>query len=342
MYCLDCGTKIEDNEAFCPNCGLAVKEMTDRIARAQEMIAYADTVGPESTQKLPAVSKRTYLDKEGNPFNPKDEVDLDSLKVKTPDKSKIPVIGSDDPFITMPMHKIVSDKGEVVADVDTDAKVYLQNNSEKRKLPSVKTVVIALVCTIVVVIAGLGTYQVMTQNQGGVVETAQNEVIAEDENTPSVEEVQAQREDELFTTLEHSYTNLGSYRGSADSSVQNFEGYFGVVNQDTRTQYSQECSELIDEVTQDRDRLTQAYNNAGVSEESTLGQSYTKLLELYGYILDRLQVIQECWDVSLSYSDPREYHEEILAPLMQDLEGGSSISMGAFDSLYPSAKPTRS
>ena len=92
------------------------------------MIAYADTVGPESTQKLPAVSKRTYLDKEGNPFNPKDEVDLDSLKVKTPDKSKIPVIGSDDPFITMPMHKIVSDKGEVVADVDTDAKVYLQNN----------------------------------------------------------------------------------------------------------------------------------------------------------------------------------------------------------------------
>lgn len=341
MYCLDCGTKIEENETECPNCGLSVKEMNDRIARAQEMIAYADTVGPQATQKLPAVSKRTYTDKQGNPFNPKEEVDIESLKVEAPDKSRIPILGSDDPYVTMPMHKIVSDKGEVVADVDKDAKVYLQNEVPKRKLPSVKTVILALVCTLVVVVAGLGTYQVMTAQQGGIAETAQNEVAAE-EDSQSVEEVQAQREDELFNTLEHSYTNLGSYRNSIDDIVQEFEGYFGVVNSDTRTQYRQECTDLIDEVTQDRDRLTQAYNNAGVSEESALGKSYSTLIELYGYVLDRLNVIKECWDVSLSYSDPRSYYDEILAPLMSDLEGGSSVSMGAFDSLYPKAQPTRS
>lgn len=341
MYCLDCGTKIEDDEIKCPNCGLSVEEMTDRIARAQEMIAYADTVGPQPTQKLPAVSKRTYTDKEGNPFNPKEEVDIDALKVKAPDKSKIPVIGSEDPYITMPMRKIVSDKGEVIADVDKDAKTYLQNPNPKRKLPSVKTVLIVIFATLVVVLGGLATYQVMTAQQGGILETAQNEVGSENEG-PSVEEIQAQREADLFTSLEHSYTNLGSYRNSVDSIVQNFEGYFGVVNRDTRSQYRQECTDLITEVTSDRDRLTQAFNEAGVSEDSSYGQSYSVLMELYGYILDRLNVIQECWDVSLTYDDPRSYYDEILAPLMSDLEGGSSVSMEAFDNLYPNSKPTQS
>ena len=51
--------------------------MKQRLAEAEEKIAYTDAVSPTVTGKLPLVKDRTYVDGQGNPLDPSDEVDVE-------------------------------------------------------------------------------------------------------------------------------------------------------------------------------------------------------------------------------------------------------------------------
>ncbi len=144
MYCLNCGTKISDDELQCPNCGSSVASMKERIAKAEEMVAYTDAVDPSVTSKMPLVSERSYTDKDGIPLDPSKEVDVEKLKTNEADLRAIPEIGDDDPYVTKPMQKIVSDSGKVVADVDREPKSYLQDVPEIKVWHRVVGIVICL------------------------------------------------------------------------------------------------------------------------------------------------------------------------------------------------------
>lgn len=159
VYCLDCGTPIDESESQCANCGSLVSDMKERIARAEEMIVYTDAVNVTHTTKLPLVEKRTYKDKDGNPLDPAQEVHIDTDIPEVYDLSAIPEIGAGDPYITMPMQRIVSDKGEVVADVDHEAKVFLQPG-EVSSRPVGKVVIVVVVVAVLVLCA----YMALTQN----------------------------------------------------------------------------------------------------------------------------------------------------------------------------------
>lgn len=107
--------------------------MKERIKQAKEMVAYTDAVDPQVTSKMPLVAERLYVDKDGNPLDPSKEVDVKNLTSQEDDLTAIPEIGDEDPYVTKPMQKIVSDSGKVVADVDRDPKSYLQD------VPEIKT-----------------------------------------------------------------------------------------------------------------------------------------------------------------------------------------------------------
>lgn len=96
--------------------------MKARIAAAEEIIVYTDAVSPSRTSKLPLVSERSYQDYLGNPLDPSNEVDPSKVTKSAKDLKAIPTIGDEDPFITKPMQRIVTDTGQVVADVDRRAK----------------------------------------------------------------------------------------------------------------------------------------------------------------------------------------------------------------------------
>ena len=145
MYCLDCGTKISDDELQCPNCGSSVAVMKERFAKAKEMVTYTDAVGADETTKLPLVEQRSYTDKDGNPLDPSKEVDLKDITAHEHDLRAIPEIGDKDPYVTKPMQKIVSDSGKVVADVDKDHKAYLQDVPEIKTWHRVVGIIICLV-----------------------------------------------------------------------------------------------------------------------------------------------------------------------------------------------------
>ena len=124
MYCLDCGTKVEEGSEFCPNCGMTVAKMRERIDHAVEMVTYAETIGPDATTKLPPVKARRFVAKDGSKIDP-------AKPVESPSEDKaslgdIPTIGSGDPYLTMPIPKIVDDNGKVAFDSDTAPKIYSQ------------------------------------------------------------------------------------------------------------------------------------------------------------------------------------------------------------------------
>ena len=151
MFCLDCGTKISDSDEACPNCGLKRSEMLERLAQAQEMVAYAETIGPASTQKMPPVPERIYTDKDGNVFRPEEKIDVSKHVKARETLGELPQIGDDDPFLTMPIKKVVSDKGEVVADADKEQKVFLQNQIKQPFWTAPKILILIILIILVIV-----------------------------------------------------------------------------------------------------------------------------------------------------------------------------------------------
>lgn len=120
------------------------------------MVAYAETVGPEETHVLPVIEEdRKYFDFEGNEYRPEDKVDMSRIEQKRKLLSGIPTIGDSDPHITMPIKKIVSDRGEVIADADRDAKFYLESSAVDQKKSRRKSIMIGILLLLVVVLGGI-------------------------------------------------------------------------------------------------------------------------------------------------------------------------------------------
>ncbi len=343
MYCLECGTKINDDELQCPRCGSSVVDMKARIAAAEEQIVYTDAVSPSSTSKLPLVKDRSYQDRDGKPLDPSKKVDVSSLHKDENDLRAIPELGAKDPFITMPMQRIVADSGRVVADVDRDAKVYRQG---ARRAPFPMKPFLGGVVIILVILAA---WSFAPQ-----IEEAVQQVFKADSEQTSVSvptAAQQSSSNESATTakgytdedfkvdLSQAYRDLASWRTDVDSRVDDLEGYFLVTKKATRQGYADTCNATIQDITSSRESLAQLCEKAGVSQGSDVYSKYQKIDELYGYLLDRLNVVSKCWENSLSYDNPKSYSSKILAPLAEDLSNGSSISEAAFDKLYPEADP---
>ena len=342
MYCLDCGSKIGDDEPRCPHCGSSVSEMKRRLAEAEEKLVYSDAVGPRSTCKLPLVSERTYTDKDGHPFDPAQEVDVDSLVRDPADLTAIPEIGDADPFVTMPMQRIVSGSGQVVADIDRDVKEYLQ--TPRRSGLPVRPV-LAVACIVLFVCIGVVAWPQISSFVAS--QTAIDEVVKEQKTADNSAEASASEEEtdssaSFIDSLQKSYSDLKGWRSQTDEVVDSLEGYYRVQNRDTRIQYADECANLLEIVTKSKQDLSDASQDAGVANNTDLEGRYERIDELYDCLIDRLSIIAACWEQSLSFDNPRGHDDEILAPLAQDLKGGSSVSEAQFDELYPKADPSLS
>lgn len=153
MFCLNCGTSITFDQD-CPNCGMTMEEMQERLAVALERITYADAVDPTRTEKMEPVPERSYTDATGNTIDPADDSlsEEDRKERRRRAINELPQIGQADPFITMPVQKVVSDTGQVIADADTEAKLYLQDTA-KPKRSMVPVIVLVAVIVLIIVAA---------------------------------------------------------------------------------------------------------------------------------------------------------------------------------------------
>jgi hypothetical protein len=313
---------------------MPVDDIKSRIAEAQEKVTYAETVGPAETTKLPPVPERVYHDKDGNIIDPKEEIDTSSADKKMLDD--LPIIGDEeDPLITVPIQKIVSDDGEVIAEKNDDVKTFIQPPKKKKGLSARNKAIIALVA-IFAIIAITAAFL----NSAGLL--SQDEIVATDQ----VEEVNDQdsdvqqsdsevRQDSIFKSLSSNYQTLGDYRGQINTVVSNFNNYHLASDKAKRQQYADECSTLITSISDSKAQLIEEMNELGLTEDNPLFDTYDQIKQLYDLLITRLDVIKECWDVSLSVDKPKDHAQEILAPLAKDIKKGKSTSIADFDSLYP-------
>lgn len=339
MYCLDCGTKIDDGELQCPHCGSLVNDMKARIAAAEEIIVYTDAVSPSQTSKLPLVSERSYQDYLGNPLDPANKVDPSSVIKSAKDLKAIPKIGDEDPFITKPMQRIVADSGQVVADVDREPKAYRQTQKHRR-FPIGQAIAGVFVVAILVCALVFGS-EIKSAIQAFVAPEISAGTVSQNDQDSTQSAEQGYTEADFSSDLTYAYTDLASLRTDVDDAVEDLEGYYRVSSSETRGKYADKCASLIDGITQERSDLSSLMEKAQISSDSELYVKYQKIDELYGYLLDRLSVISQCWELSLSFDNPKKHDSEILAPLKADLKGGNSISEAAFDKLYPEADPSK-
>lgn len=335
MFCLECGRKIEDGETACANCGMTVEEIQERIAAAQEKVTYAETVGPDSTTKLPPVAERVYRDKDGNIINPEEEIEA-SLTAKSK-ADELPVLGDEkDPYVTKPMPRVVSDDGKVVQGQSAEARSFVQA-PQKTKGLSVrsKAIIVLVVIFSVIAIATALANSAGLLDHGDVLESETTEETAQPEETDEATNDEQIRMANIFKSLSGNYQTLGNYRGQVGSVVSNFNNYYLAADKAKRQQYANECNALITAITDSKTQLIEEMNELGLSEDNTLFTTYDDINKLYELLLTRLNVIKECWDVSLASADPKADAEKILAPLSKDLKQGKSVSISDFDALYP-------
>lgn len=337
MYCLECGQKIEDGQAACPNCGMSVDQIKSRIAEAQEKVTYAETIGPAETVKMPPVPERVYHDKDGNVIDPADEIDTSHADKKK--NAELPVIGNEeDPYMTMPIQKIVSDDGEVLASANDDVKTFIQPPKKKKGLSIRAKAILTLV-----IIFSLAAIAAAFMNSAGVFqssEIAESELVEQVNDQAPEEETSGEqtRQTDIYKTLSENYQTLGNYRGQVNTVVSNFNNYHLVSDKAKRQQYLDECNALIKQVSDSKAKLIEDMNELGLQEDNALFTCYDQINKLYELLLTRLDVIKECWDVSVASSDPKKDSAAILAPLSKDIKGGKSSSMADFDTLYPQVK----
>lgn len=332
MYCLDCGQKIEDGQTACPNCGASVDDIKTRIAEAQEKVTYAETVGPAQTTKLPPVPERVYHDKDGNIIDPAEEIDMSAKK----DSDELPIIGDEaDPLITVPIQKIVSDDGKVIASQNDEVKTFVQPPKKKHGLSVRQKALIVLVSlfSVIAIAAALLNSAGFFENS----EILESEPVEQVNDQPADEDQSAEqtRQANILKKLSENYQDLGSYRGELNTVVSSFNNFHLASDKAKRQQYAHECSQLITSITDAKKQLIENMNELGLKEDDPLFETYDRTNKLYELLLTRLGVIKECWDISLSTDKPKDHAQEILAPLSKDIKQGKSISTADFDALYP-------
>lgn len=311
-------------------------EMQARLAVATEMLLYGDTEShdPGETSKLPPVTERTYVDKDGNPLDPSQVVDAQNIKSSGQD---LPRIGSDDPYVTVPIKRIVNEYAEVIADRDTAPKVYIQKEAEV-KSHTLRNVIIAIV--VVLVIAGAGVAAWFWLDQTMAEEEAATAVVQQQQAQETEQLTAARRNIEVYQELNRSYEMALLDYEKVGTIVDDFEGYYLVSSKSTRQQYASQCANLLSDLQAQKLSLKTFMDDAQLASDSPYWDMYDKIAGLYDNLITRTTVINDCWNISLSYDNPKSYSSEILAPLTADIKDSKSASMAAFNANRDAAKPT--
>ena len=152
----------------------------------------------------------------------------------------------------------------------------------------------------------------------------------------SVEEVD---EDAVYDELVDIYDAMGTQADRIKNVAGTLNNTVFTADKQTRQNAAREAYDLQDEI------------SAQMAQLKQLGSSYTgtrhdgeieTLIDLQEDLCKRIDVMCEAWDISLSYSNPKQHDAEILKPLARDNDSkGINVYKKDFESRYPDSRPTR-
>ncbi|MBQ9069154.1 MAG: zinc ribbon domain-containing protein [Eggerthellaceae bacterium] len=146
-------------------------------------------------------------------------------------------------------------------------------------------------------------------------------------------------EDAAFDQLLNTYDRLQSYNDRVYSCLQTYNSVIVVADKSQREAAAGIAGSLLSEIEKDIDAL----DSLGLGRGSTLYNDYLNVRQLLDDQYQRLAVIVESWEISLSYTNPYDHENEILEPLRRDINAdGVNSYLADFDKRYWDSRPERS
>ena len=138
----------------------------------------------------------------------------------------------------------------------------------------------------------------------------------------------------LHDLLKAYYEAAGELDGYVRQAADDFNDNYLSRSKETRSELAESAGYLE----MDIDELWKSLESLEVPESSQYYETWKDICTLYECLWHRIDVITQAWGISLSYDNPKNHEEEILAPIKADNENGDNIYYTRFNELYPTIK----
>ena len=369
MYCTQCGAEIEPGFSFCTRCGASLHiDDANEAATASPSAATSVVAGPSRNDDRRSVN--AWLDDDSTQ-------DADAWLNDGPqfgDYRDAPVY-TDQPTAYVPPIAYTNPVSYRSAGPNTPIRPVETPSEKKSRQGTSRGSAIAIVVLLLIalgiligLLAAILTGGLNVENIG----TAANELVSglsdtaldtesvaasntADEDEEENEEGEAAADEdtdtdtdtadatsatltdaEAYSALAAAYDALSGYNSQISDVATDFNSYYAATSYDTRSTYAAEAESVLAAV-------TAAYEDAlslAISESSSYYSTWEDICSLYYYLQQRIAVMCEAWEVSLSYDDPSGHQDEILAPIVAARgDDGSNRYLSAYNALYASAEP---
>lgn len=139
----------------------------------------------------------------------------------------------------------------------------------------------------------------------------------------------------IYSSLSTCYDHLSSYDQDIADAADDFNANYMSTDMSTRNLSAYSANTVYTNVTSEYNYL----KGLSVPSTSEYYGTYNNLLTCYYDCQQRISVICEAWDISLSYADPTGHSDEICKPLARDRVNNTNKYYTEFQSVYPNAKP---
>lgn len=345
VFCDGCGARLSPHDRTCPKCGRPAPGILSEDAAASDLAAGRTAGFPRLTQE--------QIDTEV-PHAPASAAAVLSDAADPNETCVLPAFDKDFgiPKVDIPTPVSLRDDAQTKKQkpkrkVHPDEDAY---HKHKRHIPKplIAIAVLAAVCG--------GAYWFVTADPMGVMpgfydqfgqaakttfpsrqkgEATEKEPKQED-TSEFVQEETVLTDDQLYTRLDGLYQTIVSYsdEDQIGEVIDSFNNGYLRTPLSTRQELSQSAYALRDQIKKTQDEL----NNLKVQDDTVYAEDIDHLKQLTQWMYERVDVICQSWDISLSIPDGESLsarQSEILAPIAQ---GGNS-ALNQYDANVSAWRP---
>ena len=324
-FCTKCGAPLSESQSFCTRCGAPVLETGEVADKATKPVTHPATRRADS--RLDGFDTPAAGDWEMPPDQP--------ARYDAPAAYR--------------------DSAAYRAQMTPPVTPAYQAEPQRKMNP----IVLAVIAGLVIIL--LAVAFVLLQQQGQSPEPAVQGVTSstssESESTPSSSEPEPapqptsssseqsassssqDSDEELYEELVGIYDTMGTQADRIKSVAATLNNTIFTSDKQARQNASREAHDLLDEVD---DQLARLKTLQSGSSSTRYASDIDTLIELQQDLYNRIDVMCQAWDISLSYSNPKDHEAAIKKPLGKDNDSnGVNIYKKDFESRYPGARPTR-
>lgn len=345
VFCDGCGARLSPHDRTCPKCGRPAPGILSENAAASDLAAGRTAGFPRLTQE--------QIDTEV-PHAPASAAAVLSDAADPNETCVLPAFDKDFgiPKVDLPTPVSLRDDAQLKKQkpkrkVHPDEDAY---HKHKRHIPKplIVIAVLAAVCG--------GAYWFVTADPMGVMpgfydqfgqaakttfpsrqkgEAAEKEPKQED-SSEAVQKETVLTDDQLYTRLDGLYQTIVSFsdEDQIGEVIDSFNNGYLRTPLSARQELSQSAYALRDQIKKTQDEL----NNLKVQDDTAYAEDIDHLKQLTQWMYERVDVICQSWDISLSIPDGESLsarQSEILAPIAQ---GGNS-ALNQYDANVSAWKP---